>query len=276
MKMKTGIDCKNKVWNEVPLKSCKNITNITFDHLTAQFRVSGDFIKPSDKSAWWLFKCSCGNEIALKATEVRYGKVHSCGCYKKQLMSETKSAHLEGQVFGKLTVLEAAGSNNTQKRVWKCQCECGNITYATTGSLKSRKINSCGCLHQSVGELIIEQLLKNNNINYIYNKEYFKDLILFNGGIGRYDFILLDDNNEPYRIIEFDGIQHYIPTSFYYGHTKENNYLYTKQNDDIKNQYALSHNIPLVRIPYTEINHITIDMLLNNNKYLIRGVVNDE
>ena len=33
--MKTGIDCKNKVWNEVPLKSCKNITNITFDHLTA-------------------------------------------------------------------------------------------------------------------------------------------------------------------------------------------------------------------------------------------------
>ena len=99
---------------------------------------------------------------------------------------------------------------------------------------------------------------------------------MFNGGIGRYDFILLDDNNEPYRIIEFDGIQHYIPTSFYYGHTKENNYLYTKQNDDIKNQYALSHNIPLVRIPYTEINHITIDMLLNNNKYLIRGVVNDE
>lgn len=140
---------------------------------------------------------------------MRTGKIHSCGCYKKQLMSDIKSKKLEGQTFKKLTVIESAGSTNTKKRLWKCQCECGNTIYATTGDLKNGHINSCGCLHESIGELIIKEILINNNIDFIYDKPFFKDLILPGGGIGRYDFILLNKDKSPYRIIEFDGIQHF-------------------------------------------------------------------
>ena len=37
----------------------------------------------------------------------------------------------------------------------------------------------------------------------------------------------------------------------------------------MKNEYALSHNIPLVRIPYWERDNITLEMILED-KYLIK------
>ena len=43
----------------------------------------------------------------------------------------------------------------------------------------------------------------------------------------------------------------------------------TVRRDKEKNQYAIEHNIPLVRIPYTERDNITLDMLLGD-KYLIK------
>ena len=49
------------------------------------------------------------------------------------------------------------------------------------------------------------------------------------------------------------------------GKGMKNNHI--KKNDEVKNQYAKQHSLPLVRIPYT-INNITLDMLLSD-KYLI-------
>ena len=72
-------------------------------------------------------------------------------------------------------------------------------------SLLNGDTKSCGCLLKSHGELMIEEILKKHYINFVYDTEYFKDLQLPTGGIGRYDFILLDDNNKPYRLIEYDG-----------------------------------------------------------------------
>ena len=42
------------------------------------------------------------------------------------------------------------------------------------------------------------------------------------------------------------------------------------EKDEIKNQFCLSHNYPLVRIPYTKLNNITIDDLLGD-QYLVKG-----
>ena len=39
--------------------------------------------------------------------------------------------------------------------------------------------------------------------------------------------------------------------------------------DTIKNNYAFNHNIPLVRIPYTERDNITLEMIMGD-KYLIK------
>lgn len=52
-----------------------------------------------------------------------------------------KRQDLTGKHFGKLTVLEY---DPVQKK-WKCQCDCGNLTYKNTGHLNAGTATSCGC-----------------------------------------------------------------------------------------------------------------------------------
>lgn len=49
---------------------------------------------------------------------------------------------------------------------WNCQCKCGNIITVERSKLISRGQKSCGCKN-SIGELNINKLLTDNNINYI-------------------------------------------------------------------------------------------------------------
>ena len=68
------------------------------------------------------------------------------------------------------------------------------------------------------------------------------------------------------RLIEFDGSQHYNKTNLNW---EEQIPLQDRQQrDQLKNEWAAAHNIPLVRIPYWERDNITLDMILGN-KYLI-------
>lgn len=75
-----------------------------------------------------------------------------------------------------------------------------------------------------------------------------------------YDFAILDSNNTTIRLIEFDGAQH-IKEVTYFG----NNLQRIQELDKIKNKYALEHQIPLVRIPYTQLQHITYDMIMGDD-----------
>jgi hypothetical protein len=51
-----------------------------------------------------------------------------------------------GQVFGKLTVLEAAGRNKLKKVLWRCKCECGGEATVVSGSLVTGNTAPCGCI----------------------------------------------------------------------------------------------------------------------------------
>ena len=57
-------------------------------------------------------------------------------------------AELKGQVFGRLTVLRYSHTDNNQKRVWLCQCQCGKRTKVITSHLKSGATLSCGCYNR--------------------------------------------------------------------------------------------------------------------------------
>lgn len=57
-----------------------------------------------------------------------------------------KFVDLTGQKFNRLTVIERDLEKSNKKRVmWKCKCDCGNITSARTCDLKSEHYKSCGC-----------------------------------------------------------------------------------------------------------------------------------
>lgn len=129
--------------------------------------------------------------------------------------------------------------NNILNLQFVCS-ECGSI-YITSKSNYDGGYTRCGTCsrRKSSGELIIENYLTKNNIQFIPQHRYSdckdkKEL--------PFDFYLPDYNT----IIEFDGQLHYVPR---YGEEKLKN---TQYHDEIKNQYCKDNNIKLIRIPYWE------------------------
>lgn len=55
---------------------------------------------------------------------------------------------LTGQRFGKLVAIESSESNKYGKRLWTCQCDCGNMMKAITSELKRGAVKSCGCYNR--------------------------------------------------------------------------------------------------------------------------------
>src|SRR5581483_4116329 len=76
-------------------------------------------------------ECICGTRAVVQRNHLRAGRSKSCGCYRKEVLSEKYSAKILGQKFGRLTVIGRAGSNKRHNALWKCKCECGNEITAT-------------------------------------------------------------------------------------------------------------------------------------------------
>lgn len=227
-------------------KKYVDISNQIFGHLTVLEKTD----KRDNGAVVWKCQCSCGNYVYWPADRLKQTKNPNCGCQKRE--------NLIGQRFGKLTVLQEAPDSTPQCRKWQCQCECGNITYPHASDLKKGTVIGCGCT-KSIGEYNIAKCLSDNNI--LFEKEYvFSDLI--DKKHLRYDFAILNKNQEVIRLIEFDGEQHF----------KEDNRLYqnssTKNHDILKNEYAKKNNIPLVRIPYWYRHKITLELLLTEDRFL--------
>ena len=218
--------------------------------------------------AAWICKCDCGNYITVIGKELRNGHTKSCGCLRKEKAIEILKKYTEtgkfigvdltGKKFGKLRVIKEVdsvkNSYNKNVRRWLCKCECGNEVIVKHVYLTTGDTLSCGCLN-SKGEMYIENLLKNNNINFIkqFSFEDLKNTLPLH-----FDFAILDKNNDLHHLIEFDGEQHY----------KISNGYFTKDlviNDMKKNEYCLSNNISLIRIPYKMLNNLNLDILINTN-----------
>ena len=92
----------------------------------------------------WLCQCSCPLQTIVKVpiTALTAGKAISCGC----MQYVPSYRDLTGEQFGKLTVLSEAGIVKG-KRMWFCQCSCGNTTTVRGECLTSgARVKSCGCL----------------------------------------------------------------------------------------------------------------------------------
>ena len=216
-----------------------------------------------DRRFYYKCICDCGNVITVRATDVKSGKVISCGCAKKDYQA-SKRESLVGRKFGKLTVVSFSYIKD-RTAYWHCKCDCGNETDVRGADLFNGHTSSCGCM-LSLGELNIIAILEGAKTKYLHNKGYFKDLVSDSGSILRYDFIIFNNDDIPIRLIEFDGPQHNKPSNLFGVEEFEK----LQYHDALKNQYALSHNIPLVRIPYSKRNTIIIEDLFGD-QYLIKG-----
>lgn len=253
----------------------KDLTGQVFGKLTV-IDCAG---KLDGRRYFWNCQCECGNVKPVIGTMLRNGNTKSCGCgrydgFKKYNEKQSELNKIEiGTRFGKLVVLEDIGLRphveGHSRRWYRCQCDCGNEKEVMGNSLKSNHTVSCGqCNMSSLGEYQIANLLDSNDI--FYQHDYcFMELYRETGRKLRFDFILYEDDLiTPKRFIEFDGRQHIAGPEAIWSQSDPLEII--QERDNIKNKFCLSHNYPLVRIPYTKLNHITIEDLLGD-QYLVKG-----
>lgn len=57
---------------------------------------------------------------------------------------------LKGRVFGRLTAVALLPERKRGRRVWRCQCSCGNEINVRAASLLEGRTQSCGCFQIDV------------------------------------------------------------------------------------------------------------------------------
>ena len=228
----------------------ENIIGKKFNHLTV--------LEKSEKRIGGKigYKCQCDCEkktiLYVSKTDLENNHTTSCGCARRK--------YKIGDIISNKQIIGYIGSkNNNGHYYYKVKCLLCGREYEAIGQTLEKTVG-CGC-QKSIGEFNIIQILQQNNIKYY--KEY-----CFPNSLLRFDFALLDKDNNIYRLIEFDGEQHYEQNIKNSGWNTYEKYQYTLKNDLKKNQIAKDNNIPLVRIPYWERDNITLKLLLED-KYLI-------
>lgn len=247
-----------------PLGKAQDLTGYISDRLIALGRV------PKPGKVYWYAICSCDKHpvIEVRADNLTNGKTHSCGCYNIELTTQkgrNNKKDISNQIFNFVQVLDATNERDQGSIVYNCVClKCGKHFKNCARNIMHGLVKSCGCLKASVGESKIAQLLIDNNIPFIREKVF--DSCRFTESIhtkARFDFYI--DNT---YLIEFDGVQHFKDGCF--GHN-----LQERQEKDIyKNQWCEENNIPLIRIPYTHLDFLTIDDLkLETSKFIVKRSV---
>lgn len=61
-----------------------------------------------------------------------------------------KPIDMTGQKHGRLTVIEMAGRNKHNQRLWRCVCDCGKDAEVLGFLLRQGQTQSCGCLHREI------------------------------------------------------------------------------------------------------------------------------
>ena len=233
-----------------------DLTNQKFGRLTVLER---DKNRKTTGGSYWICQCECGTIKSVKSISLRNGDISSCGCYRQEQLRKAKYQKSEEEMlnkrFGKLVVKQRSErKGNGGELYWICQCDCGKTIEVRGHELRRKDENrtvSCGCYHRSIGATNIMDCLIFNGIEFI-DEYVFPDLPK-----SRFDFAIVE-NEKVVRLIEFDGEQHQKDVEQWGGLELQ------QKRDKAKNEYSLSHNIPLVRIPYWERDKITLDMILGS------------
>ena len=209
-----------------------------------------------------ICKCECGTIKPVNIRTLLTGASKNCGCGRKNTLRETKTKNIVGQKFGKLTVIELLPeSTHAKRRQYRCKCDCGNETIATSTYLLTGQTRSCGCLN-SYYNIYIQKLLDELKIEYQKEFKVCIDNIRY-----RFDFYLPKYD----LMIEYDGEQHYKPMRYHKDNEDKNieDFIKRQKRDEIKNNYCRDNNINLLRIPYYEkenIDSIIINYLQRLNE----------
>lgn len=107
--------------------------------------------KTTDKNGRtaWKCKCDCGNEKIVRGSDLRTGKITSCGrnCKLRSLRNGVFKDET-GKKYGRLTVLYRNGKSASNKTKWHCICDCGKEVDVLGEELRKGSVVSCGCYNK--------------------------------------------------------------------------------------------------------------------------------
>lgn len=231
-------DCREK---ERLKKRRKDYTNQTFGKLTVIKMIYGKY-----ENTKALCRCECGNEKIIDMRNILNSHTQSCGCYETESRYNRKHLiNITGNRYGMLLALEPTDKRASNGSViWKCECDCGNISYVSYSNLIAAKTLSCGCRRNSKWEEFIDSYLKSLNISFEREKRFEDCKNIQQTDMLPFDFYIPEKN----IVLEYDGLHHFEPVSYWGGEEK---FIITQRNDKIKNDYCKRNNIALLRLPYT-------------------------
>lgn len=240
-----------------------DLTGQRFGRLVVIKRVD-DHVTPSGRHiVMFQCHCDCGNITIVPAESLTNGNTRSCGCYSVDSAIQRNTIDIINKRFGRLTVVKQVETINHRTR-FLCHCDCGSNVIVDGCNLRNGYTQSCGCL-KSRGEAKISSILKNNGVNFC--REYTCDNLIDVNKL-RIDFAILNDEGSVQYFIEYDGEQHFYSKAC--GWSNDDQLRTTQKHDRIKNEYCFSHDIPLIRIPYTHYDNLCYaDLVPETSDYLL-------
>lgn len=141
------------------MKRRSNLIGQKYGKLIVKQRADNDYVSPKGKKeAKWNCICECGKEKDVRQSDLKSGRVKSCGhCNppKEKIPKEIKypntNGHphvkdLTGMKIGKLTVVKFLKIDDNRNSIWLCQCECGKSKEISGSLLNTHTALSCGCV----------------------------------------------------------------------------------------------------------------------------------
>lgn len=190
--------------------------------------------------------CDCGTETILRRGDVLAGVTKSCGCLHRERTTESNTKDWTGYVSKTgIKAIDRVEQNTKGQWLWNFECPiCGNVFKCLPANIADGSTSSCGCKKTSSKEKIISTFLTQNNISFVPQYPFPDCRSKY---VLKFDFALVDENDQVKHLIEYDGKQHFEPIDYFGG---VEGFKDLQKRDKIKNQYCIDNNIPLLRLPY--------------------------
>lgn len=207
-----------------------------------------DVSKGSNRKVWWIGKCGHRwKSVVASRARLNAGCPFCDGkkvCIDNCLATTHPELVKEWHPRNVLSPYEVV--SGSEKKVW-WQGSCGHLWIAAINK-RAKKLTNCPICILSHGERKIREFLDKESIKFLcqYRFKNCKQKCAL-----PFDFCIFRENRV--YCVEFNGLQHYEPVSYFGGVAK---FLKTIRRDAIKKKFCDDQNIPLLVIRYDQMDHI--------------------
>ena len=158
-------------------------------------------------------------------------------------------------------------------KIKKFECDICDFKCSQNSKLKRHKtsihLRTQESKKMSLGEFKINTILKRYRVLNFKQEKTFQNLRSEKDWLLRYDFCIPNHNKSKYLLIEFDGKQHFERIKWSNIDSEQliqDRFEYIQKCDIQKNEYAIEHKYPLLRLKYDDIDiqNKILDFLIAN------------